>query len=108
MACKAARQYLRDFEKENPKQRVCAVKHQIGPKYAVLPRRKVLTLDNSLPASELLQSLQKLTNIVYLTKLDAGDKVKVRRYMTEAEGELASLKEAVMKLARPNSPQPVN
>jgi hypothetical protein len=65
-------------------------------------------LDNSLPASAFLQSLQKLTNIVYLTKLDAGDKVKVRNYMTEAEGELASLKEAVMKLARPNSPQPVN
>ena len=84
------------------------MKHQIGPKYAVLPRRKAFTLDNSLPASELLQSLQKLTNIVYLTKLDAGDKVKVRRYMTEAEGELASLKEAVMKLARPNSSQPVN
>lgn len=65
-------------------------------------------MDTSLPASELLQSLQKLTNIVYLTKLDADDKVKVRRYMTEAEGELASLKEAVMKLAPSNSRQQIN
>jgi hypothetical protein len=73
-----------------------------------LLRRKAFTLDNSLPASAFLQSLQKLTNIVYLTKLDAGDNVKVRNYMTDAEKELASLKDSVMKLARPNSPQPVN
>jgi len=65
-------------------------------------------MDTSLPASDLLQSLQKITNIVYLTKLDAGDKVKVRNYMSEAENELASLKDSVMKLARPNSTQPVN
>jgi hypothetical protein len=63
-------------------------------------------LDNSLPASHsyLLQSIQKLTNIVYLTKLDAGDKVKVRNYMTEAETELACLKYLVMKITPPNSP----
>ena len=64
-------------------------------------------MDNSLPASDLLQSLQKLTDIVYLTKLDAGDRIKVRNYMTHAEAELASLKHFVMKLA-PNSPQKVN
>ena len=65
-------------------------------------------MDTSPPASELLQLLQKLTNIVYLTKLDAGDKVKVRNYMTEAEEELARLKHVVMKLAPPNSPQQIN
>jgi hypothetical protein len=64
-------------------------------------------LDNSLPASDLLQSIQKLTNILYLAKLDASDKVKVRNYMTDAEAELASLKRFVMKLA-PNSPQSIN
>ena len=70
----------------------------------------MFTLDNSLPASHshLLQSIQKLTNIVYLTKLDVGDKVKVRNYMTEAETELARLKHFVMKLAPPNSPQKIN
>jgi hypothetical protein len=56
----------------------------------------------------ILQSIQKLTNIAYLTKLDADDKVKVRNYMTEAEGELARLKHFVMKLAPPNSPQQIN
>jgi hypothetical protein len=61
--------------------------------------RKVFTLDNSLPASDLLQSIQKLTNIVYLTKLDSGDRAKVRNYMTDAEAELVSLKHFVMKLA---------
>ena len=65
------------------------------------------TLDNSLPASDLLQSLQKITNIVYLTKHHAGDKVKVRDYMNDAETELACLKHFVMKLA-PNSPRHIN
>jgi hypothetical protein len=65
-------------------------------------------LDNSLPASYLIQSLQKLTQIVYLTKLDAGDKVKVRNHMKEAEGELARLKDFVAKLAPSNSPQQIN
>jgi hypothetical protein len=65
-------------------------------------------LDNSLPASYLIQSLQKLTQIVYLTKLDAGDKVKVRNYMTEAEVELARLKDFVAKLAPSNSTQQIN
>jgi hypothetical protein len=68
----------------------------------------VFTLDSSLPASDLLQSIQKLTNIVYLAKLDAGDKVKVRNYMTDAEAELASLKHFVMKLAPSNSRQQIN
>jgi hypothetical protein len=58
--------------------------------------------------SDLLQSLQKITNIVYLTKLDAGDKVKVRNYMNDAERELRLLKHVVMKLATPNSPQLAN
>ena len=71
-------------------------------------RRKAFTLDNSLPASDLLQSIQKLTNIVYLTNLDAGDKVKVRNYMTDAERELGRLKHFVMKLATSNSPQQIN
>ena len=71
-------------------------------------RRKSFTLDNSLPASELLQSLQKLTNIVYVTKLYAGDRLKVRNYMTQAEGELARLNDIMEKLAPPNSPQPIN
>jgi hypothetical protein len=65
-------------------------------------------LDYSLPASELLQSLQKLTHLVYLAKLDAGDKAKVRNYMTEAEGELARLKGFVTKPAPPNSHQQIN
>ena len=65
-------------------------------------------MDYSLPASELLQSLQKLTNFVYLTKLYAGDKLKVRNYMTEAEGELERLKDFVAKLAPPNSPLQIN
>ena len=77
-------------------------------KITALLRRKAVTLDNSLPASDLLQSLQKITNIVYLTKLDAGDKVKVRNYMNDAERELRLLKHVVMKLATPNSPQPAN
>jgi hypothetical protein len=67
------------------------------PKSAVPPVRKAVILD-TLPASDILQSLQKITNIVYLTKLDAGDKVKVRAYMTEAEGELTRLKNFVMNL----------
>ena len=71
-------------------------------------RGKSFTLDNSLPASELLQSLQKLTNIVYVTNLYAGDRLKVRNYMTLAEGELARLKDIMEKLAPPNSPQPIN
>jgi hypothetical protein len=65
-------------------------------------------LDNSLPASDLLQSIQKLTNIAYLTRLDAGDKVKVCNYMTDAERELGRLKHFVMKLAPQNSPQEIN
>jgi hypothetical protein len=66
-------------------------------------------LNNPLPpASQVLHLIQTLTNLVYLTKLDAGDKVKVCNYMTEAEGELARLKLVVMKLAPPNSPQEVN
>ena len=65
-------------------------------------------MDNSLPASDLLQSIQKLTNIAYLTRLDAGDKVKVRSYMGEAEEELTRLKDFVMKLAAPDSPQQIN
>jgi hypothetical protein len=70
-------------------------------------RSKGVPLDNSLPASDLLQSIQKLTNIIYLTKLDSGDSVKVRKYMTDAEAELVSLKRFVMKLA-PNFSQRVN
>jgi hypothetical protein len=85
-----------------------ALKHQISPKSIAPLRRKAFTLDTSLPASELLQSLQKITNIVYLTKLDAGDKVKVRNYMSEAEGELARLKHLVAKLAPSNSPLQIN
>ena len=75
----------------------------------LLPRsiERCFTLDNSLPASDLLQSIQKLTNIIYLTKLDSGDSVKVRKYMTDAEAELVSLKRFVMKLA-PNFSQRVN
>ena len=65
-------------------------------------------MDTSLPASDLLQSLQKITNIVYLTKLDASDKVKVRNYMSDAEDELARLKHLVSKLAPSNSPKPAN
>jgi hypothetical protein len=65
-------------------------------------------VDTSIPASELLQSLQKITNIIYLTKLDAGDKLKVRNRMSEVEGELARLKHVVIKLATPNAPQPAN
>jgi hypothetical protein len=62
-------------------------------------RRKVFTLDNSLPASDLLQSIQMLTNLVYLTKLDAGNSVKVGNYMNDAERELGRLKHFVMKLS---------
>jgi hypothetical protein len=65
-------------------------------------------LDNSLPASQVLHLIQTLNNLVYLTKLDAGDKVKVRNYMTEAEGQLERLKDIVMTLAPPNSPQQIN
>jgi hypothetical protein len=41
----------------------------------------------------LLQSIQKLTNIVYLTRLDAEDEAKVHNYMTDAERELISCDE---------------
>ena len=80
------------------------MKQQIGQN--LLPRsiERCFTLDNSLPTSE---SIQKLTNIIYLTKLDSGDSVKVRNYMTDAEAELVSVKRFVMKLA-PNTPQRVN
>jgi hypothetical protein len=116
MACKAARQYLRDFEKENPKRAGSSIRDNASarrsirfrPKSTVLLRRKAFTLDNSLPASDLLQSIQKLTNIVYLTRLDAGDKVKMRNYMTEADTELTRLKDFVMKIAPPNSSQQIN
>jgi hypothetical protein len=82
--------------------------HRITSKLLSLLLRKAFTLDSSLPASDLLQSLQKITNIVYLTKLNASDKVKVRNYMNDAERELALLKHVVMKLATSNSPQPAN
>jgi hypothetical protein len=65
-------------------------------------------MNTPLPASALLHSIEKLTNIVYLTKLDADDKIKVRNYMTEAEGELERLKEFAEKIAPPSSPQQVN
>jgi hypothetical protein len=42
-------------------------------------------MDNPIPASDLLQSIQKLTNIIYLTRLDAKEEAKVRNYMTDAE-----------------------
>jgi hypothetical protein len=65
-------------------------------------------LDNPISASDLLQSIQKLTNIIYLTRLDAKDEAKVRSYMTDAERELGRLKHFVMKLSTPNSPQQIN
>jgi hypothetical protein len=65
-------------------------------------------LDNPFPAADRLQSIQKLTNIVYLTRLDSKDEAKVRNYMTDAERELIRLKQVVMKLSPPNSPQTIN
>jgi hypothetical protein len=59
-------------------------------------------------AHNIVAQFRNYTNIVYLTRLDAGDKVKVRNYMTEAERELGRLKHLVMKLAPPNSPQQIN
>ena len=82
--------------------------HQMRPNLLPCTIERSSTLDNSLPASDLLQSLQKITNIVYLAKHHAGDKVKVRDYMNDVETELASLKHFAMKLAAPNSPQEVN
>jgi hypothetical protein len=70
-----------------------------------VPPKGVPYMDSSLPASDLLQSLQKITNIIYLTKHHAGDKVKVRDYMNDVETELARLKHLVAKLASLNSPQ---
>jgi hypothetical protein len=60
-----------------------------------------------MPASDLLQSIQKLTNIIYLTRLDAKDEIKVCNYMTDAEHELGRLKHFVMKLGT-NSSQEIN
>ena len=71
---------------------------------------KAVTLDNPVaPAFQLLQSLQKLASIIYLTKLDAGNEAKVRDYMTEAEAELGNAKQVVLMLAKPTTPhQEVN
>jgi hypothetical protein len=69
---------------------------------------EVFTLNNPLPpAFQLLQSIQKLINILYLTKLDADDKVKVRNYMTEAETELERVRSDVMMLTQRNT-SPLN
>jgi hypothetical protein len=65
-------------------------------------------VNNPISASDLLQSIQKLTSIVYLTRLDAWDEVKVRNYVTDAERELIRLKQSVMKLSTPDSPQTIN
>ena len=83
-----------------------ALKHQNTN--ACVLGRKALPLDNSLPVSDIIQWLQKLTHIVYLAKLDAGDKVKVQNYLTDAEAELACLKNFVAALTPLQSPQQVN
>jgi hypothetical protein len=66
------------------------VKHQIVSKSIALLRRKAFTLDSSLPASDLIQSLQKLTHIVYLTKLDADDKVKSAKLHDGGGGRIST------------------
>jgi hypothetical protein len=78
-----------------PRQRIFAVTHQIERVTPPCIVERGITLDNSLPASEIFQLLQNLTNIVYLARLDAGDKVKVRNYMTDAERELERIKHLV-------------
>ena len=66
-------------------------------------------MKNPLPHTfELLQSIQKLTHIVYLARLDAGEKAKVQNYMTDAERELERIKNAAMILVEPNSPQNIS
>ena len=83
--------------------------HQSTPNPLRYCVERLFTLNNPLPpASQVLQLIQTLTNLVYLTQLDAGDKVKVRNYMTVADEQLARLKHAVMKLALPNLPQQIN
>ena len=66
-------------------------------------------LKKPLPANfELLQSIRKLSDIVYLARLDAGEKAKVQNYMTDAERELERIKNVAMILVLPDSPQNVS
>jgi len=60
------------------------------------------------PTFELLQSIRKLSAIVYLARLDAGEKVKVQNYMTDAERELERIKHVAMVLVTPDSPQNIS
>jgi hypothetical protein len=45
--------------------------------------------------------LEVLTNLVYLTKHNAGDETKILLYMTMADEALEALTEAVRKLNSP-------
>jgi hypothetical protein len=92
------------------RQRVCtadATNQYRKTYYSLGP--EVFALNNPLPLTfQILHSIQKLTDITYLTKLNAGDQVKVSNFMTEAEAELAHLKDVVLMLAQPTSHQKVN
>lgn len=57
---------------------------------------------------ELFQTIQRLSNIIYLAKLDADDKSKVQNNMTDAERELEHLENVTMILVRLDQPQCVN
>jgi hypothetical protein len=61
-----------------------------------------------LSATELHHAIQSLTNVVYLTKIDAGDEVKVRKYMTDAEEQLSRLKKLASNFVPPTPPQQIN
>jgi hypothetical protein len=61
-------------------------------------------MDHPLPSKALHHAIQSLTNLVYLTKLDAGDEAKVLQYMKQAESELIRLNELAWTLVPPTPP----
>ena len=65
-------------------------------------------MDHPSPATELHHAIQSLTNLVYLAKLDAGDEVKVRNYMTQAEAELVRLRRLAWNFTPQIPPKQVN
>jgi hypothetical protein len=60
-------------------------------------------MDHPLPSKALHHAIQSLTNLVYLTKLDAGDEGKVLQYMKQAESELIRLNELAWTLVPPHT-----
>ena len=61
-------------------------------------------MDHPLPSKALHHEIQSLTNLVYFTKLDAGDEAKILQYMKQAKSELIRFNELAWTVVPPTPP----